>query len=186
MGKTKRRLPEVISKEEAAALMSGMEPTSPTRTRNRAMLETMYRAGLRSHEVCSLRLRDIKWDERRFDLRITKGSQPRSVPFASALEGWLRLWQVHRPVLPNVEVFFCTTMRGKEGKQLKTNWLRAMVYRTAENAGLPKGLVSPHRLRHTFATELLDAGANLREVQELMAMPTSAPQRSTRTSGRST
>jgi len=161
-------LPRVISREQARQLLEAVSPKSITAARNRAALEVMYRAGLRAHEVCGLRFRDIHWDDHLFDLRITKGSQARIVPFGPTLEAWLRLWQARRPVVANYEWFFCAISKGKQGQRLTPTWLRGMVYRAAAKAGLPDGLVCPHVMRHTFATELLESGANLRQVQQVL------------------
>ena len=158
-------LPKVISQQEAAMLLAAMNPRSTRGARNRVLLEVMYRAGLRSQEVCSLRTSDIRWDEHRFALRETKGKYPRSVPFASALEGWLRIWEIYRPKVPGCDWFFCTISKGALGRPLWPSSLRRIVAIAARDAGLPKGLVSPHILRHTFATELLESGANLEEVR---------------------
>jgi len=134
--------------------------------RNRVMLETMYRAGLRVDELVNLRPENIKFSESRIDVRHAKGGKARSVPIPESLLAWLRLWFDKRPA--HSEWFFCTIMAGKEGNRLYTSQLRHLMAHLGSKAGFVPGECHPHKLRHTYATELLEEGFTLPQVQILL------------------
>jgi site-specific recombinase XerD len=161
----KRTLPKIMEKADVAKLLAEPNTTCPTGLRNRAIMEVMYRAGLRVSEVCALAPRDIRWAGRELVVRQGKGAKDRVVPFGRELENWLRLWDDKRPKTANgAGPFFCTLQGGK----LTPRYLQAMVKREAVAAGLDAAGVTPHVLRHTYATQLLDDGFTIREVQELL------------------
>ncbi|MCY3019790.1 MAG: tyrosine-type recombinase/integrase, partial [Planctomycetota bacterium] len=148
----KRTLPKVMDKTDVAKLLAEPNTSCPTGLRNRAILDAMYRAGLRVSEVCSLAPRDIRWQAGEIVVREGKGAKDRVVPFGRELANWLDLWNDRRPKAANGGGFFFCTLRG--GK-LSPRYLQAMVKREAEAAGLEPETVTPHVLRHTYATELL-------------------------------
>ena len=157
-----KKLPETLQRSEAAALLDQPSLSCPTGIRNRAMLELMYHGGLRLGEVVGLRPSDIRWEAGELHLQHTKGGRHRVVPLTEETLGYLRLWAEKRPAGGTKRLF--TTLKGKP---VSPRYVQAMVAREAQSAGIERR-VHPHMLRHTFATELLDEGYNIREVQELL------------------
>jgi len=156
------RLPKIISQEEAAALLAVPNVGCPTGLRNRVILEVMYRAGLRVSEVVKLKPGDIRRKTGELEIRNGKGGKDRVVPVDDETMSWLERWERARPKAGGR---FFTTL---QGGRLSTRYLGQMVDRCAEKAGLDRKRVSPHVLRHSYATEKLDAGFTIREVQELL------------------
>ncbi len=157
-----KKLPKVISKDEAQALLAQSNTGCPTGLRNRVALELMYRAGLRVSEVTKLKPGDIRWQSGEVEIHNGKGGRERVVPVDSDTMQWLERWQQQRP--RKAGRFFTTL----QGKPVSIRYLQAMVDRCAEKAGLERERVSPHVLRHSYATEKLDEGFTIREVQELL------------------
>ena len=162
----KRRLPKTLSRREASQLLAVPNLRAPTGLRNRCMLELMYRAGLRVSEVCALEMRDV--DLTRGTVRIEDGKGGDGTAYfdvgsvAPLIDEWKR--ERKRLGVPSSAPLFCTLA----GETIDTSYMRAMVKRIARRAGLDPSKVSPHVLRHTFATELLDEGFNIRQVQEAL------------------
>ncbi len=156
-----KRLPKVISKQDAQKLLAVPNVKCPTGLRNRVMLEVMYRAGLRVSEVVKLKPGNIRWESGEIEVRDGKGGKERVVPVDHETLDWLRQWEDKRP---NNARFFTTL----QGKPLDARYIRQVVDRCAEKVELDRKLVSPHVLRHSYATEKLDEGFTLREVQELL------------------
>jgi len=160
-----RHLPKIMEKHEVAELLAQPNTGCPTGLRNRAILEVMYRAGLRVSEVCNLRPRDIRWQAQELTVVAGKGDKDRVVPFGRELENWLRMWADRRPTVGNGTGFFFCTL---QGGRMSPRYLQQLVKRLATKAGLDPEQVTPHVLRHTCATELLDEGFTIREVQEVL------------------
>jgi len=156
------RLPKVINRDEAELLLKQPNLRYTNGIKDRAILETMYRAGLRACEIVNLRPADVKIADYRLDIRKSKRGASRTVPIGPELAGWLQAWNEKRPA--ESKWFFCTRL----GTQLLTSHLRRMIKKYAKRAGLDPTQISPHVLRHSFATELLEEGYNLREVQTLL------------------
>lgn len=156
------RLPKVINRDEAELLLNQPDLRYTSGLRDRAMLETLYRAGLRACEIVNLRPSDVKIGDYRLDVRKSKRGASRAVPIGSELAGWLQAWSEKR--IAKSKWFFCTRV----GTQLLTSHLRRMIKKYATRAELDPMQVSPHVLRHSFATELLEEGYNLREIQQLL------------------
>ncbi len=156
-----KRLPKVISKQDAQKLLAVPNVKCPTGLRNRVMLDVMYRAGLRVSEVVKLKPGNIRWESGEIEVRDGKGGKDRVVPVDHETLDWLRQWEDKRPKNGR---FFSTL----QGKPLDARYIRQVVDRCADKAGLDRKLVSPHVFRHSFATEKLDEGFTLREVQELL------------------
>jgi integrase/recombinase XerC len=159
-----RTLPRTLAREEVEALLD-QPPRDPRGLRDRALLELLYGCGLRAAEACSLRLADVDLDEGW--LRVCgKGGKQRMVPVgtaaADALSRYLRLG---RPRLVGdrrpPQVFVSV-----RGRPLHPSDVRRTLERWLARAGLAHR--SPHALRHTFATHLLEGGADLRSIQELL------------------
>jgi integrase/recombinase XerD len=160
-------LPRTLSVGEIERMLASLK-ADPRGLRDRALLETIYGAGLRASEVLSLRLQDVDL-EVGFVRVIGKGDKERVVPLGrKAVEALLsyssrgRLFLGGPGTLKAPELFL-----NNRGRRLSRQGLFAVVKRCARNAGLP-GDVSPHTLRHSFATHLLEGGADLRAVQEML------------------
>ncbi|MFC1629544.1 tyrosine-type recombinase/integrase [Gemmatimonadota bacterium] len=160
---SRTKLPVVLEKDEAEAILTQPNTGCPTGLRNRAILEVMYRAGLRVSEVINLKPGDIRWNSGILEVRGGKGGKDRNVPVDSETLGWLRAWQGQRP--GRRQRFFTTL----QGKPLSPRYLQQLVKRLAHKAGLERAdQVTPHVFRHTYATELLNCGFTIREVQTLL------------------
>jgi integrase/recombinase XerD len=192
---TPRRLPNVLSSEQVSALLNSPVPSDPEGVRDRALLEMLYACGLRASELCALRPGDI--DLERSLLRCKgKGDKARVVPLGAparrALEEYIafarpRLLEKRSAKAPSASTCMGASTSSeasgarrarlgrapqeiflsKTGLPLSRELLGQMVKHHARRAGLP-GWVSPHTLRHSFATHLLENGADLRSIQELL------------------
>jgi integrase/recombinase XerD len=164
--RSRARLPKVLSRDEVAQLLAQPKGTSPPALRDRALLETMYACGLRASEAISLELTQLDLEAGILRTR-GKGSKERIVPIGSqaiaALKAYLNRG---RPPLvglreePHVFV-------NQRGSGLSRQGLYKIVQRHARTAGLDQRM-SPHTLRHTFATHLLSGGCDLRSLQEML------------------
>ena len=162
----RRRLPDAPKESEVEGVLAELEGDDPLGLRNRALVELVYSAGLRSAEAVGLDLADVDFDQETVHVR-GKGGKERVVPLGRAARAALEAYFTReRPKLlrgrasPHVFV-------GPGGKPLTRQAVWKLVKRRAGGAGLA-GKVSPHTLRHTFATHLLGGGADLRVVQTLL------------------
>lgn len=161
------RLPEVLSVEEIDKIIDSIDVSSKEGQRNRAIIETLYSCGLRVSELCSLRLSDLYLKEG-FVRVEGKGSKQRLVPIAPSAIDEIELYLHDRnqiDIKPGYEDYvFVSALR-------KKNLSRIMVFHLvkelAEKAGIRK-VISPHTFRHSFATHLLENGANLRVIQAML------------------
>ena len=152
-GRRRRRLPSAPRPQETDALIAGLAAEGPLGLRNRALLELVYSAGLRSQEAVDLRLADVDFEQELVLVR-GKGGKERAVPLGEEAAYRLRLYlEGARPQLARgaVDALFLSV----RGRPLDTSTLRRL-------------LPNPHRLRHAFATHLLEGGADLRTIQELL------------------
>jgi integrase/recombinase XerD len=161
-----RKLPQVLTRGEVEKLLSQPSGTDPHALRDRALLELMYASGLRASEAIGLELADLDLDERMLRAR-GKGSKERIVPIGQAALRALNVYlERGRPKLvkdrPETHLFV-----NFRGGQLTRQGLYKIVRRHATSAGLADRM-SPHTLRHTFATHLLAGGCDLRSVQEML------------------
>lgn len=166
--KVRRSLPHTLSFAEVTAILEQPDTSTTDGIRNRAMLETLYACGLRVSELCWLRQRDILWDIE--VLRVFgKGSKERIVPIGSTALQWIRDYQrLSRPLLlkksaSSDDVLFLNKLGGPLSRMSVWN----IVHQAAVTAGLAAH-VHPHMFRHSFATHLLEGGADLRAVQEML------------------
>jgi integrase/recombinase XerD len=161
-----RRLPMVLTGEEVERLLAPRETTHPQDFRDLAMLEVLYASGLRVSELVSLRLADL--DLTVGTVRVLgKGDKERLVPLGDAAAASLRAYLTHgRPRLekrrPSPHLFL-----GRHGRKLTRQMFWHLLKRYAAAAGITKR-VTPHTLRHSFATHLLERGADLRSVQMML------------------
>jgi integrase/recombinase XerD len=149
----RRRLPDAPQEREVDALLQTLTDESPLGLRNRALVELVYSAGLRSREAIDLDLRDVDFEQEAVHVR-GKGGKERMVPLGEEAAHWLaRYLREARPQLAAGanDAFFLSA----RGRRLDTSTLRRLV-------------PHPHRLRHAFATHLLEGGADLRTIQELL------------------
>ena len=152
-GRRRRRLPSAPRPQETDALLAGLAAEGPLGLRNRALLELVYSAGLRSQEAVDIRLADVDFEQELVLVR-GKGGKERAVPLGEEAAYRLRLYlEGARPQLARgaVDALFLSV----RGRPLDTSTLRRL-------------LPNPHRLRHAFATHLLEGGADLRTIQELL------------------
>jgi len=160
------RLPEVLSRDEVARLLAQPTGASPSALRDRALLETMYACGLRASEAIGLELADLDLQDGILRAR-GKGSKERIVPIGSRAISSLRAYlEQARPRLVGLrdESRVFVNLRGAG---LSRQGLYKIVQRHASSAGLARRM-SPHTLRHTFATHLLAGGCDLRSLQEML------------------
>jgi integrase/recombinase XerD len=161
-----KKLPQVLTRDEVALLLSQPRGAGPAALRDRALLELMYACGLRASEAVGIRLDELDLDDG--VLRANgKGSKERLVPIGSkAVAALLAYLTLGRPQLVGVrdETHVLVNQRGG---QLTRQGLYKIVQRHAKSAGLADKM-SPHTLRHTFATHLLAGGCDLRSLQEML------------------
>lgn len=161
-----QRLPQVLSRDEIARLLAEPKGTDPRALRDRALLELMYACGLRASEAIGLELADFDLDEGVLRAR-GKGSKERLVPIGSQAVGALRAYLGRgRPLLVGLGVEQRLFVN-RRGKGLTRQGLYKIIQGHARGAGL-EDRMSPHTLRHTFATHLLAGGCDLRSLQEML------------------
>jgi site-specific recombinase XerD len=160
------RLPRVLKAIEVARLLDSIPSDGPLQIRDRALFELAYACGLRAEEIVSLDLADVEYDAEQ--LRVEgKGGKTRFVPAGEIALKALRLYlERARPALcgdgEQTALFL-----SRSGRRLGTSDVRRRLHAWSTRAGIPAG-ISPHALRHSFATHLLDGGADLRSIQELL------------------
>ena len=159
-----RHLPDVLSVEEIDNIIKQIDLSVREGQRNRAMIETMYSCGLRVSELCSLKMEDLFLDEG--FIRVTgKGSKQRLVPISGRAVKEINMYltdRCHIEIKPGSEAFLFLSIR--RGKPLSRIMVFDIVKDLTAKAGITK-TVSPHTFRHSFATHLLEGGANLRAIQ---------------------
>lgn len=165
--KQKRSLPDILSFEEIDAMLSQIDLSKPDGGRNKAMLDTMYSCGLRVSEVVHLKISQL-YLEAGFIRVIGKGDKERLVPIGDSAIKHIHLYKntirVHVPVKPgNEDILFLN----RRGAGLSRVMVFMIIKELAVKAGIKKN-VSPHTFRHSFATHLVEGGANLRAVQEML------------------
>lgn len=165
--RTGRKLPHFLTTEQIALLLEAPVANEPMGLRDRAILETLYSAGLRVAELVGLNISD--WDRGANILRVFgKGKKERIAPVGSyaakALDRWLEVRSVD-PQAPAEE--HDALFLNRFGRRLTTRSIGRMLEKYLQDTGL-ESITSPHTLRHSFATHLLDGGADLRAVQELL------------------
>ena len=164
--KNGKKLPVTLNESEVE-LLRNCCTRSATGRRNRAIMEAMLCAGLRVSEVIALNPADIDWNGGMIRVNNGKGGRDRVIPVNDETIAHLRVWHSLRTSkgLNGRHAFFCG-IRTK-GKRLTARSVQDMIKGHAKRAGIEKN-VSPHVLRHTYATNLLDNGFSIREVQELL------------------
>lgn len=158
-----RHLPDVLTTGEIDRIIAAVDGTTPKEIRDAAMLEVLYSCGLRVSELTSLRIRDLFFGEGY--IRVTgKGDKQRLVPISStARERIHRYLEVRRSARAGEETLFLNN----RGNSLTRVMIFTILREAARRAGIEKK-ISPHTFRHSFATHLLEGGASIRQVQELL------------------
>ena len=165
--KLKRALPEVLSFGEIEAIIGAIDQSTPEGVRNKAMLETLYSCGLRVSELVNLQLSQLYMDVG-FVRVFGKGSKERLVPIGRDAVKYIQLYRdnvrVHVPVQKGEEDMVFLNNRGR---RLSRVMVFLIIKAMAAKAGITKN-ISPHTFRHSFATHLVEGGADLRAVQEML------------------
>ena len=162
-----RKLPDTLSLEDIDNLIAAIDLSKLEGERNRAMLETLYGCGLRVSELITLKISDLFFDEG--FIKITgKGNKQRFVPIAKSTQKYIELYKnTIRMHLDIVKGFEDTLFLNRRGKQLTRAMIFTIVKELAVKINLSKN-ISPHTLRHSFATHLLENGADLRSIQMML------------------
>jgi integrase/recombinase XerD len=165
--KTGRKLPDTLAVQEIDSLIAAIDLSSNEGERNRAMLETLYGCGLRVSELVSLKISDLFFDEG--FIKITgKGNKERFVPIGKLTQKYIQIYQ--NEIRGNVTIKKgCedTLFLNRRGNQLTRAMIFTIIKDLAVKIGLKKN-ISPHTLRHSFATHLLENGADLRSIQLML------------------
>ena len=162
-----RKLPDTLSIDDIDNLIAAIDLSTPEGERNRAILETLYGCGLRVSEITSLKISDLFFDEG--FIKITgKGNKQRFVPIANATQKYIELYKdTIRNHMTIVKSYEDTLFLNRRGKQLTRAMIFTIIKTLAIKINLQKN-ISPHTLRHSFATHLLENGADLRSIQMML------------------
>ena len=162
-----RKLPDTLSETEIDNLINAIDLSTPEGERNRAMLETLYGCGLRVSELISLKISDLFFDED--FIKVTgKGDKQRFVPISHVNKKYIDIYRNEiRVHLKIQEGFQDILFLNRRGKQLTRAMIFTIVKNLATTIGLNKS-ISPHTFRHSFATHLLENGADLRAIQQML------------------
>jgi len=162
-----RKLPDTLSIEEINELISAIDRSKPEGERNVAIIEVLYGCGLRVSELIEIQLSEIHWDEG-FIRVIGKGNKQRLVPLGSVAKKHLKIYineiRAHLKIKTEAEDIVFLNRRGAK---LSRVMIFTIIKNLAALAGIQKS-ISPHTLRHSFATHLVEGGADLRAVQEML------------------
>ena len=167
MPKIGQKLPEVLSIEEIDTLIDAIDLSKNEGHRNKAILETLYSCGLRVTELVNLKFEELFFDEG-FIRVIGKGNKQRLVPVSESVEKEIGIYsntiRVNQTIQPGNESYVFLNRRGAK---LTRVMIFTIIKDLSEKIGLKKN-ISPHTFRHSFATHLLEGGANLRAIQEML------------------
>ncbi len=162
-----RKLPDFLSTAEIDAILSVIDLSTPEGERNKVMLETLYSCGLRVTELITLQISDLFFNEG-FVRVIGKGDKQRYVPINEQNIRLIQLYLRHiRTAIPVQKGFEDTVFLNRRGKQITRNMVFMIIKGLAQKAGIRKS-ISPHTFRHSFATHLLENGADLRAIQQML------------------
>ena len=162
-----RKLPDTLSVTDIDNLIAAIDLSTPEGERNRAIIETLYSCGLRVSELVTLKISDLFFEEG--FIKITgKGNKQRFVPIAPSTEKFINLYRnTIRNHLVISKNFEDTLFLNRRGKQLTRAMIFTIIRLLATKINLGK-IISPHTLRHSFATHLLENGADLRSIQMML------------------
>jgi integrase/recombinase XerD len=162
-----RKLPDTLSENEINQLIAAIDLSKAEGERNRAILETLYGCGLRVSELTGIKLSDLYFEED--FIKVTgKGDKQRFVPISAINKKYINIYSKEIRVHLNIKDGFQDTLfLNRRGKQLTRAMIFTIVKDLAEKIGLKKN-ISPHTFRHSFATHLLENGADLRAIQQML------------------
>jgi len=162
-----RKLPDTLSVLEIDKIVAAIDLSKPLGERNRAIIETLYSCGLRVSELTHLKISDLFFEEG--FLKVTgKGDKQRFVPIGVNTQKFINLYRQHwRSLIEIAAEHKDTLFLNQRGKQLTRAMIFTIVKKLAEKAGIQKS-ISPHTFRHSFATHLLENGADLRAIQMML------------------
>lgn len=162
-----RKLPDTLSENEINKLIAAIDLSKPEGERNRAMLETLYGCGLRVSELIGLKISDLYFDED--FIKVTgKGNKQRFVPVSNINKKYINIYRKEVRVRLNIQDGFQDILfLNRRGRQLTRAMIFTIVKDLAEKIDLKK-TISPHTFRHSFATHLLENGADLRSIQQML------------------
>ena len=162
-----RKLPDTLALKEIDLMVAAIDLTNPLGERNRAIIETLYSCGLRVSELTDLKISDLFFKEG--FIKVTgKGNKQRFVPIGLNTQKLIKLYIHHtRSLLNIVSEHMDTLFLNQRGKKLSRAMIFTIVKKLAQKVGIKKS-ISPHTFRHTFATHLLENGADLRAIQMML------------------
>lgn len=165
--KAGRALPEVLSFKEIEKIVNSIDLSLPFGERNRAIIETLYGCGLRVSELITLKISDLHFEEG-FISVVGKGNKQRLVPINPVTQKYIELYKdevrIHQKIAPKAsDILFLN----RRGNSLTRAMIFTIVRQLTEKAGINKK-ISPHTFRHSFATHLLENGADLRAIQQML------------------
>ncbi len=161
-----RKLPEVLTIEEIDQLIKAIDLSLPEGQRNKAIIETLYSCGLRVTELIQLRISNLYFDQG-FVRIIGKGNKERLVPISQKAIKEINYYLEDRNKIKIVQGYEDILFLNRRGKQLTRVMIFTIIKRLAAKANIPKN-ISPHTLRHSFASHMIDGGADLRAIQEML------------------
>ena len=162
-----RKLPDTLSLEEIDLLINSIDLSKPQGERNRAIIETLYGCGLRVSELINLKISDLFFDEG--FIKVTgKGDKQRFVPIGTSTIKYIEIYRNQIRTHQNIQPLSIDTLfLNRRGKLLTRAMIFQIVKDLKEKAGIKKN-ISPHTFRHSFATHLLENGADLRAIQQML------------------
>jgi integrase/recombinase XerD len=156
----------VLTLDEIDSMIAQLDMSKPESHRNRAIIEMLYGSGLRVSELVNLKLSDI-YRQEGFMRIIGKGNKQRLVPISPVADEWLDYWLKDRSQLDIKTEYNDIVFLNRYGRQLTRAMIFTIIKKLARQANIHK-TISPHTLRHSFATHLLQNGADLRVIQQLL------------------
>ncbi len=165
----RKKLPEIIDRQEAELLFNQINPRYIRGKRNLAIFKLILNSGLRVSEVCSLKNKDVDFKKNVISVIEGKGGKDRLVPFPDDLKSYLMAWMDEKNKRGIIsKYFFCSYSKGTEGKKLSPRYLQLALKQYGIKAGINKKL-HPHMLRHTYATTIYTASKhNLEGLRQLL------------------
>lgn len=164
--KKEKKLPKYLNYEEMERLLNSIDTSELEGIRNKLIIELLYSTGIRVSELVNIKIKDIKIKEQQINI-LGKGSKERIVLFGNNAEESIKLYLNAYKELFKGNIYNSYLLINNKGKQLTANKIELIVKEVLKKSAL-KLNISPHTLRHTFATHMLDSGADLKSVQELL------------------
>jgi len=165
--KLRRKLPDTLSYDEISSIIAAIDLSTPEGQRNKAIFETLYSCGLRVSELTGLRISDMFMDDGFVKVK-GKGNKERLVPIGDSAINYIKIYkELVRSHIAVQKGFEDHLFLNRNGRALSRVYIFMLIKQLAEKAGIKKS-ISPHTFRHSFATHLIEGGADLRAVQEML------------------